>query len=99
MTALASTDFAKNTLGDLDQNPIQILLNCFIDIDRLLKEGRLPEEEADLFAVRNRFKAHDLEMFSREFGYHSPFVNIYFTCCAPFLSIPAQTVNSKLSQS
>jgi hypothetical protein len=71
-------------------------LNCFIDIDKLLREGRLPEEE-DLFAVRNKFKAHDLETFSKDFGYHSPFINIYFTCCASFLHIPAQTVNSKLS--
>jgi hypothetical protein len=45
----ANNEFHANTCGDLDSNPVQLLINAFIDFNKVLQTGLLPTPEDHQF--------------------------------------------------
>jgi hypothetical protein len=97
--SLCQTEFFKNSLGDLNKNPIQLLLHAFLDVTTFVIEGRLPEAK-ELFFNNHAFTQADLESFSQEFQELTPIVNIYYALCKLHTATPdeAKSINAKINQ-
>lgn len=65
---LLSTEYCVKTVGDLEQNPLQIYLNAFLDVAKFTREGRVPNfEELYVSKMPQDNLAEMLDSFSREF--------------------------------
>lgn len=83
LEAEANNELHANTYGDLDGNPVQMLLHAFIDVNTVLKKGALPTSNDHWFfeTVSRNYRHRALEFldkFSDKYAKLSPIVNAYY---------------------
>ena len=108
LTKVTQMEVFTATEGDLEGNPMQILIYSILDIARILTSGDLPDESkaTDLYFVKHFADKENgcetLMSFSSKYRSMSPFVNLYVTLCATSLGwvanqIPVEDAMTKLN--